>query len=465
MSNTTTAPGTDPAAPTAAADAAPTAPEISDDYFFTEAERIREAAEYDGTLTGKLLRDLQPLLKAPIPPKYIDRIPPTTGKPYESTGVKSVQVQVDRMNDVLGLEHWRWLPFYAEEGKVCRVIVIVGNKLAGVRVDERGDLDPASLEGAEILVVRDGWGGHSRGSGKGDILKGSETNTLKRVLARVGPGCDIYRLDYDLDTHNSGEEYTPEGGVKPVVGGSPLSAGQVRLIRARARDAGISDAQLCNICLRAAGMPLVTDGEAVEAMNGGMLERMPKTLVDPVLAGIAQGPPPPIAAPASPLQVPPSDIPVEMPPAEPHAMAPVAHLTTAAALVPPAAVPVEAPGDTMFPPADIAPPAAAPLVGQPAPVTQLFAQPGQTAAPMGDPQAIGAPQPPTGQTIAAPQPPAAGAPTLPPIAPSSPQEPAHPGELGPVDRDAALAHLSFANAAPGAGPAAIVPTPGQEQAA
>ena len=425
--------------PAAAADepASPDTPAPLNDTvdFFTEANRIRKNAGYDGKLTGKLLRELQPLLKAPIPPKYIDRIPPTKGKPYESTGVRSVQVQVDRMNEVLGLEHWRWLPHYAEEGTVCRIVVIVGNDLAGVRLDDRGNLDADSLEGAEILVVRDGWGGHNRGSGKGDVLKGAETNTLKRVLARVGPGCDIYRLDYDLDAHNSDPVYQPAAGAQTGIGGDPLSPKQVHLIRARAKDAGLTDTQLCNICLRAAGQPLMSESQAADAMNNGFLERMPKTLVDGVLAGIQQGPPP------APEPWGPTDVPVT-------AMAPVAHLTTAAHLVPAAA-------DTTFPPADVTPPAHAPSVGQAAPGQP---QPGAPQPPAGTP----APPLPSIQPTGAAAPPAPG--QQPQQAPGQQLEPAA-GELGPVDRDSALAHLSFANAAPGSGPAAVQPAGADEQQA
>jgi len=272
--------------------------------FHRRAAEIRKAHGYTGQLTAPLLLELEPLLREPIDPRYIERIPPKSGKPYESTGVKSVQVQVDRMNDVLGAPHWRSLIYYAEGGTVCKAVVLVGNKLASASLDAEGNLVCGD---ADILVVRDGWGGHSRGSGKGDILKGAETNTLKRVLARVGPGCDIYRLDYDLDTHGQGPEYRPvraAASAEASVGDRKVSPGQQRMIRARASSAAISDAQLCNIILRAAGSPLKPDSDAIEAMNHGLLARLPATLVDAVLEGIKQGPPPAVTAPTTPLEQP-----------------------------------------------------------------------------------------------------------------------------------------------------------------
>lgn len=307
MNDQTTAPADQPqeqpvSEPPAAAAPAPVT------TFHARAAGIREAKGYDGTLTVPLLLELEVLLREPIDPKYIERTPPTSGKPYESTGVKSVQVQVDRMNDVLGAAHWRSLIHYAEGGTVCKAVVVVGNNLVDAKLDAEGNLERGD---ADILVVRDGWGGHSRGSGKGDILKGAETNTLKRVIARVGPGCDIYRLDYDLDTHGHGPEYQPgaAAAAEAQVGVKKATPGQQRMIRARASAVGVSDAQLCNIILRAAGSPLKSDSEANEVMRGGLLSRLPFGLVDTVLEGIKQGPPPAVIPPVTPLEQPASTAP------------------------------------------------------------------------------------------------------------------------------------------------------------
>lgn len=165
---------------------------------------------YEGELTMKMLRKLEPLLREPIAARYIETIPAIEGKPYVSTGVKSAQVLIDRMNEVLGAGHWRALAHYANNGELCRVWVIVGNNLSRASTDkENGNLELTGDDGetAEVLIARDGWGGH-RARSAGDTRKGSETNTLKRVLARVGPGCDVYRLDYDAD--NTGPEQGSE---------------------------------------------------------------------------------------------------------------------------------------------------------------------------------------------------------------------------------------------------------------
>lgn len=201
------------------ADYVPPEPSLRD-----QADAIRKEHGYDGDEGGiglPMLQALEPLLAYPLDPRYIERTEPTKGKPYASTGVRSVQVQVDRMNEVLGAAHWRVLYRYEQAGQLCKAVVVVGNDLQYARLDDRGDLVPFTLADradqgpdgtvmsmtfkAEILAIREGWGGHSRGSAPADVFKGSETNALKRVLARLGPGADVYRLDFDDDVNLSNE--------------------------------------------------------------------------------------------------------------------------------------------------------------------------------------------------------------------------------------------------------------------
>lgn len=180
------------------------------------ARKVRADAKYDGKLTPTMLLDLEPLLYHPLERKYIETTAPTKGKPYESTGVRSVQVQIDRMNTVLGFQHWRVLYHYQSNGELCRCHALVGNDLQWARLDEKGELLPYTIiatEGlsddgvreADVLMVREGWGGHNRGTARGDLYKGSETNALKRTLARCGPGAEVYRLDFDDDVNKSAD--------------------------------------------------------------------------------------------------------------------------------------------------------------------------------------------------------------------------------------------------------------------
>ena len=183
--------------------------------FLDRANDLRKTHNYESALTPSLLRELEPLLYEPIPAKYIETTPPTKGKPYESTGVKSLQVQVDRMNEVLGVNHWRFLTHYEDNGMICKAVVVIGNNLSALELDDRGKLVSAgALWNTEalpqVLGIAEGWGGHKQGSHRGDVMKGSETNAVKRALARLGPAAHVYRQEFDLDNWALGEEYKPE---------------------------------------------------------------------------------------------------------------------------------------------------------------------------------------------------------------------------------------------------------------
>lgn len=141
-----------------------------------EAKEIRgETIE----LTPALFMELWPLLKRPIPLAFIQTVPPTRGKPYESTGIKSVQVQIDRMNNVLTPLWWRDEVEYEDGGKLATVTISVG--------------------GDRILAARTSRGGVAQGSGAGNIYKGSYTNAAKLAFARLGVGHEVYVGATDLD--------------------------------------------------------------------------------------------------------------------------------------------------------------------------------------------------------------------------------------------------------------------------
>jgi hypothetical protein len=195
-----------------------------------ELESLRQRADtakagYEGRLTVALLDALQELLYERIPARFIETLPPMEGKPYVSTGIKSAQVQVDRLNAILGQAHWRVLTRYFDGGTVCKTVLVVGNNLGALQLDEHGDLVPPvamSIEGQglispEVLVVRDGYGGVKNARQPGNTYKGSETNSLKRTIARLGPGSEVYNLDFE----DHPESQIGDGFVAPA---SPMAA-------------------------------------------------------------------------------------------------------------------------------------------------------------------------------------------------------------------------------------------------
>lgn len=162
-----------------------------EDAIREEAEQIRG----EQPMTRILFSKLQPLLKRPIPAAFIEHVGRVEGKPYESTGVRSVQVQIDRMDNVLGAGCWRDDVEYHEEGKLAEVIVTV--------FDNDG----------KMIVQRSSWGGVNRGSTLGNIRKGSYTNAAKPAFARIGPAHEVYLgiADYDPDVNaDAAGEQRPE---------------------------------------------------------------------------------------------------------------------------------------------------------------------------------------------------------------------------------------------------------------
>jgi hypothetical protein len=144
-----------------------------------EATAIRDDA---AELTPELFMKLWPLLKRPIPAGFIQTVGKVEGKPYASTGVRSVQVQIDRMNNVLTPLWWWDETEYEQEGKLATVTVFVGEASKGL-----------------ILVERSSRGGVQRGTGIGNLYKGSYTNAAKRAFAAIGPGHEVYLGATDLD--------------------------------------------------------------------------------------------------------------------------------------------------------------------------------------------------------------------------------------------------------------------------
>lgn len=186
-----------------------------------EAAIAEGAAEIRGDAVGlrpELFLQLWPLLLLPIPEAYIETIPAVTGKPYVSTGIKSVQVQIDRMNNVLTPLWWWQAVDYEAGGTVCHVEVFVGDRHGEmVEVQRFQERQPETI-GSGVLASGESWGGVDRGSTKGNVYKGSYTNAAKRAFAALGVGHEIYLGTTDLDPDVS----PPEG--EQAAAGDDLAA-------------------------------------------------------------------------------------------------------------------------------------------------------------------------------------------------------------------------------------------------
>lgn len=163
-----------------AADAARYEQEIAE-----RAARIR-GDDFDGAMTAGLFLKLWPLLREPLHEGHIVHTTAGKGKPYASDGAKSVQVLIDRCNNVLTPLCWEPDDEYESAGKICKVTVRV--------------FDAAG----RTLVKRSSWGGVDRGS-EGNIRKGSFTNAAKLAFARLGPGHEIYLGAHDFDPDTNAE--------------------------------------------------------------------------------------------------------------------------------------------------------------------------------------------------------------------------------------------------------------------
>jgi hypothetical protein len=172
-----------------------------------------EAAEIrgdDAELTPALFLRLWPLLKRPIPTAFIQTVGKVEGKPYESTGIRSVQVQIDRMNNVLTPLWWWDEVRYEEDGKLAEVTVYVGQ--------------PGAFGEERMFTSRTSRGGVQRGAGLGNVYKGSYTNAAKLAFARLGPGHEIYlgAADLDPDTDPEAAEQLRGGEPEPAATTGPI---------------------------------------------------------------------------------------------------------------------------------------------------------------------------------------------------------------------------------------------------
>lgn len=170
----------------------------------SEQALAEEAAEIRGgahELSQTLFLKLYPLLRRPIPAGFVLEVTAGKGKPYDSVGVRSVQVLIDRMDNVLSPLWWEDECSYSKEGQLAHVKIHVGS-------DRR-----------HPLFTRESHGGVDRGSTLGNVYKGSYTNAAKLAFARVGPGHEIYlgAADYDPDTNEQAAEAQAQAETPPAV--------------------------------------------------------------------------------------------------------------------------------------------------------------------------------------------------------------------------------------------------------
>jgi hypothetical protein len=194
-----------------------------------EGEAATIWARQDGdVLTPALFRKLRPLLRRPIPEGYISEVTEGKGKPYPSKGIKSLQVQIDRLDNVLGELNWDWATRYLKDD----------GTLAEVEVWVKGPDET-------ILFSRKARGGVDRGSTAGNTHKGTETNAAKLAFARLGVGHEVYigLTDLDPDVSEEAAQAQAEGGTGAVAPDPTrkLPADKVEPLRKAVEDAGLAD--------------------------------------------------------------------------------------------------------------------------------------------------------------------------------------------------------------------------------
>lgn len=195
----------------------------------SEAGLAQRAAEIRGDATEldrELFLKLAPLMREKIPEGFVSEVTAGEGKPYPSKGVRSLQVQIDRMDAIWTPLWWGWNTEWIEP-QLAEVMVWVG------------DVDPANA-----MVRRFARGGMNRGSTVGNHYKGTETNAAKLAFARLGVGHEIYlgAADFDPDTDEDAakaQEQLPLG--EPSDSTRKLPADKIEPLERAIKAAGLED--------------------------------------------------------------------------------------------------------------------------------------------------------------------------------------------------------------------------------
>lgn len=215
--------------------------EIADD-----AAKVRGAAT---ELTGELFLKLLPIACQPIPEGFILYVSAGDGKPYASTGVRSVQVQIARMDAVFTPLWWSYETNYSDDGKLAEVTVTV------------------NVEGNP--VTRSAWGGVDRANTQGNLRKGAFTNAAKVAFARLGVGGEVYlgATDHDPDSDPAAAkaQVAPASANTPAAAEQPLSPESQDKILTAFTEAGIAnDLALYLRAVGAASLEEVTAAQAYQ---------------------------------------------------------------------------------------------------------------------------------------------------------------------------------------------------------
>ena len=146
-------------------------------------------------LTPAKLDGLYPQFLADFPPEAVEHTKASvTRKGYDTTGYQ-YQFEVNRLNEVLGISHWRTVDettiigtSTTDSGReryeyICKLTLQIGNAVEGQW---------------HILAERTCYGGHISNT-HGDGAKGAFTNALKKTLGLFGVGHRAYEGTLDED--------------------------------------------------------------------------------------------------------------------------------------------------------------------------------------------------------------------------------------------------------------------------
>lgn len=193
-----------------------------------EAELAERAAELRGETDDPLqahFSELWSLAREPFHRGFLQEVTAGKGKPYPSKGVRSLQVQINRMDNVWTPLWWGWETTPLRDDRT----------LVEVRVWIGRREDP--------IVERRAVGGVDQGSTKGNVAKGSETNAAKLAFARIGPGQEVYlgAADFDPDTDEDAAEQQAKGNGADKDPARPLPPDKVEPLKTAVTAAGLDD--------------------------------------------------------------------------------------------------------------------------------------------------------------------------------------------------------------------------------
>ncbi len=264
-----------------------------------DADEIRARLGYRGRLTTGLLLALEPLMTEPSPLEL--------GASMREDGAATRQLlfQIRVMDEILLRTHWRYLIHYEDAGRTARAWVLIGDRLAQAKLDPRtGELIEA---GAAVKLSYDGWGGLDSMRSKGILLKSSQTSALRRLLAQVGPGRDLYESktppeddEPDVTAKSaSGARFAAELVAVAGAGEPKAEELEVKELRAIIRRQGLFQHQVANLIRAAAGRPPITfpneeaAREVVEKTLDDQRVVLAADVVDPLRALLEQAKPEP----------------------------------------------------------------------------------------------------------------------------------------------------------------------------